>query len=195
MSDANSAADKLEQPHNDEQAPSDAEEAAEMTDETPQAEELAEGVNLMQAWIEAQQEAKTNRDGWQRAQAEFANYKKRVTRERRELFQRASLNTLKELLPVIDDFDRAFENVPQDISENPWFDGVTMIQRKFEGLLEKFDIETIDPTGEPFDPNFHEAIGADDSDEAESGHVTETLQKGYRAGDFVLRLALVRVAS
>lgn len=191
MSDANSAADKLEQPHNDEQAPSDAEEAAEMTDETPQAEALAEGVNLMQAWIEAQQEAKANLDGWQRAQAEFANYKKRETRMR----QRVAQATLKELLPVIDDFDRAFENVPQDISENPWFDGVTMIQRKFEGLLEKFDIETIDPTGEPFDPNFHEAIGADDSDEAESGHVTETLQKGYRAGDFVLRLALVRVAS
>ena len=191
MSDANSAADKLEQPHNDEQAPSDAEEAAAITDETPQTEELAEGANLMELLIEAQQEAKTNLDGWQRAQAEFANYKKRETRVR----QRVAQATLKELLPVIDDFDRAFENVPQDISENPWFDGVAMIQRKFEGLLEKFDIETIDPTGEPFDPNFHEAIGADDSDEVESGHVTETLQKGYRAGDFVLRLALVRVAS
>lgn len=194
MNDANSAADKLEQPRSEEQTPSDAEESAEIADETPQA-ELAEGANLMQILIEAQQEAKTNRDGWQRAQAEFANYKKRVTRERRELFQRASLDTLKELLPVIDDFDRALENVPQDISENPWFDGVAMIQRKFEALLEKFDIEAIDPTGEPFDPNFHEAIGTDDSGEAESGHVTETLQKGYRAGDIVLRLALVRVAS
>lgn len=194
MSDANSAADKLEQPHSEEQTPLDAEESAEIADETPQA-ELAEGVNLMQAWIEAQQEAKTNRDGWQRAQAEFANYKKRVTREKSDLRQHGSRDTLKELLPVIDDFDRALENVPQDISENPWFDGVAMIQRKFEGLLEKFDIKAIDPTGEPFDPNFHEAIGTDDSDEAESGHVTETLQKGYRAGDIVLRLALVRVAS
>ena len=195
MSDANSASDKLEQPRSEEQAPLDPEESDEMVDEAPQAEELAEGANLMQILIEAQQEAKTNRDGWQRAQAEFANYKKRVTRERRELSQRASLDTLKELLPVIDDFDRALENVPQDISENPWFDGVAMIQRKFEALLEKFDIEAIDPTGEPFDPNFHEAIGTDDSGEAESGHVTETLQKGYRAGDIVLRLAMVRVAS
>ena len=195
MSDANSTADKLEQPRSEEQAPLDPEESAEKVDEAPQAEELAEGANLMQILIEAQQEAKANRDGWQRAQAEFANYKKRVTRERRELSQRASLDTLKELLPVIDDFDRALENVPQDISENPWFDGVAMIQRKFEALLEKFDIEAIDPTGEPFDPNFHEAIGTDDSGEAESGHVTETLQKGYRDGDIVLRLALVRVAS
>ena len=194
MSDANSAADKLEQPRSEEQTPSDAEESAEIADETPQA-ERAEGANLMQILIEAQQEAKTNRDGWQRAQAEFANYKKRVTREKSDLRQRGSRDTLKELLPVIDDFDRALENVPQDIRENPWFDGVAMIQRKFEGLLEKFDIETIDPTGEPFDPNFHEAIGADDSGEAESGHVTETLQKGYRAGDIVLRLAMVRVAS
>ena len=195
MSDADSTADKLEQPHNNEQTPSDAEESADMTDETPQAEELVEGVNLMQALIAAQQEAQSNKDGWQRAMAEFANYKKRETRKQRERFQRASLDTLESLLPVIDDFDRAFENVPQDIRENPWFDGVAMIQRKLETLLEKYQIEAIDPTGEPFDPNFHEAIGADDSADVESGHVTATLQKGYRAGKTMLRPALVRVAS
>lgn len=195
MSDADSTADKLEQPHNNEQTPSDAEESADMTDETPQAEELVEGVNLMQALIAAQQEAQSNKDGWQRAMAEFANYKKRETRKQRERFQRASLDTLESLLPVIDDFDRAFENVPPDIRENPWFDGVAMIQRKLETLLGKYQIEAIDPTGEPFDPNFHEAIGADDSADVESGHVTATLQKGYRAGKTMLRPALVRVAS
>ena len=145
--------------------------------------------------IEAQKEAKTNQDGWQRARAEFANYKKRTERERSELFQRAALDTLRALLPVIDDFDRAFDNVPETISEAPWLGGVEMIRRKFMTLLEQYAVEAIDPTGDPFDPNLHQAIGAEASDEVESGHVIETLQKGYRAGDNVLRLALVKVAS
>lgn len=157
--------------------------------------EIPEGTNLMQALIDAQKEAQSNKDGWQRARAEFANYKKRVERERTEVFQRASLDTLKGLLPVIDDFDRAFESIPDELADNPWIGGVTMIQRKFENLLEKYEIEAIDPSGEPFDPNFHEAVGTDDSDEVESGHVTITLQKGYKAGNQVLRPALVKVAN
>ena len=160
-----------------------------------EAPELPEGINLMQAFIEAQREAQSNKDGWQRARAEFANYKKRIERERIEVFQRASLDTLKALLPIVDDFDRAFESLPEDISDNPWIGGVSMIQRKFVTLLEQYEVEAIDPTGDVFDPNLHQAIGTDESDEVESGRVTETLQKGYRAGDKILRLALVKVAS
>jgi molecular chaperone GrpE len=201
MSDVKNPADELER----EQTP--AEDAAEPGDELsaePEAEaveapqeelELPEGANLLQLLIEAQKEAKTNEDGWQRARAEFANYKKRNERERRELFQRATLDTLKSLLPIIDDFDRAFQNVPEAINEDPWIGGVSMIQRKFTTLLEQYEIEAIDPTSSPFDPNLHQAIGAEESDEVESGHVIETLQKGYRAGEQVLRLALVKVAS
>jgi molecular chaperone GrpE len=70
-----------------------------------------------------------------------------------------------------------------------------MIQRKFDNVLEQYNIEVIDPVGEVFDPNYHEAIGTDDSDDVESGHVTVTLQKGYKAGEQILRPALVRVAS
>ena len=200
MSDVNSPAEELER---DEEMPagaeSGAEDAAEPTEavgEAPEAElELPEGTNLIQALIDAQMEAQANKDGWQRTHAEFANYRKRNERERGELFQRAALDTLKALLPIIDDFDRAFENVPEAFGEDPWIGGVTMIQRKFMTFLEKYEVEAIDPTGDPFDPNLHQAIGAEDSDEVESGHVIATLQKGYRAGDKVLRLALVKVAS
>lgn len=181
-------------PKSDEDEPAqDAVEDGDVDEE--EAPELPEGINLMQAFIEAQQEAQTNKDGWQRARAEFANYKKRIERERVMLFQRASLDTLKALLPIVDDFDRAFESMPEDISENPWIGGVSMIQRKFVTLLEQYDVEAIDPTGEPFDPNLHQAIGTEESDDVESGHVIATLQKGYRAGDNILRLALVKVAS
>ena len=170
------------------EAPHSAQEADEPLD-------LPDGANLLQMLIEAQMEAKTNEDGWQRARAEFANYKKRIERERSELFQRAALDTLKALLPIIDDFDRAFDSVPDALGEEPWLDGISMIRRKFVNLLELYDIEAIDPTGGPFDPNMHQAIGAEDSDEFESGNVIATLQKGYRAGDQVLRLALVKVAN
>ena len=204
MTDVNNPTDELEkeaieEPTADEQ-PGSLEETADDTAESTESavddeRDLPEGINLMQAFIEAQKEAQANKDGWQRARAEFANFKRRTERERSDLFQRASLDTLKALLPIIDDFDRAFESVPEDISEHAWIGGVSMIQRKFLTLLEQYEIEAIDPAGEPFDPNLHQAIGAEESDEVESGHVTETLQKGYRAGDNVLRLALVKVAS
>jgi len=201
MSDVKNPAEELER---EETLPNEGAEPAEERAIEPDAEpivapedeiELPEGANLLQMLIEAQKEAKTNEDGWQRARAEFANYKKRNDRERRELFQRAALDTLNSLLPIIDDFDRAFESVPEPISEDPWIGGVSMIQRKFATLLEQYEVEAIDPTGGPFDPNLHQAIGAEDSDEVESGHVIDTLQKGYRAGEQVLRLALVKVAN
>ncbi len=201
MSDIKSPADELEReeesvasaddPEN-ESAPEQAEELAEEAEELL---DLPEGANLLQMLIEAQKEAQANEDGWQRARAEFSNYKKRIERERTELFQRAALDTLQALLPIIDDFDRAFESVPGPLEEDPWIGGVAMIQRKFAGVLEQYEVEAIDPTGAAFDPNLHQAIGAEESDEVESGHVIATLQKGYRAGDTVLRLALVKVAS
>ena len=194
MSDINNTPEEIE---DQEISPDDAEDTMQdnSVDEASNTVNIEEGTNLMQALIDAQKEAKTNEDGWQRARAEFANYKKRVDRERTELFQRASLDTLKDLLPIIDDFDRAFQNIPDELSDNPWIGGVSMIQRKFENMLEKYQIEPIDPTGELFDPNFHEAVGTDDTDEVESGHVSVTLQKGYTAGNQILRPAMVKVAN
>ena len=140
------------------------------------------------------QKAQENLDGWQRARAEFANYKKRVERELKDSRQAGAYDVLIEMLPIIDDFERAMSNVPEDIQENPWMDGISLIQRKFAKLLEAHDVDVIDPVGELFDPNRHEAVGMDDTDDIESGHVTTTLQKGYIAGERVLRPALVRVA-
>ena len=185
------AAAKAELPAKDD----DSEQAEAAAAESAEQLELPEGANLLQMLIDAQKEAQANEEGWQRARAEFSNYKKRIERERVELFQRAAIDTLQALLPIIDDFDRAFESVPEALAEDPWIDGVAMIQRKFAGVLEQYDVEAMDPTGAPFDPNLHQAIGAEESDEVESGCVIETLQKGYRAGDTVLRLALVKVAS
>jgi molecular chaperone GrpE len=140
-------------------------------------------------------EAQANLEGWQRSRAEFLNYKKRTDREIKESRDKAGLDALSKVLPIIDDFERAVNNIPEDLKTNPWVSGTALIQRKFDKLLEEFSIQRIDPTGEPFDPRFHEAIGTDPiTDDIPGGHVTVTLQKGYVTGERVLRPALVRVA-
>lgn len=143
--------------------------------------------------LELQKQAQTYLEGWQRERAEFANYKKRMERDKLDLYQTAANDVLKNLLPVLDDLERAFSNLPADLKDNSWVDGMGGVQRKFLKVLETFNVTPIDPTGQPFDPNEHEAIGTDDS-ELPPGTVTTTMQRGYRAGERVLRPALVKVA-
>lgn len=134
-------------------------------------------------------------DGWQRSRAEFANYRKRVDKERDELYQTSTVDTLRKILPVIDDFDRALSNVPPDKAEDAMIKGFSQIHRKLTSLLETSGVKVVNPVGEEFNPAFHEAIGQDESTDIPSGHITVVLQKGYLHGDKVLRPAIVRVAS
>ncbi len=142
------------------------------------------------------QEAQTNLEGWQRARADFTNYKKRMERELSDSREKTALDTLVKMLPIVDDFERAVQNMPADLSQHPWVSGTALILKKFEKLLDEYQVTTIDPVGQPFDPHQHEAVGMDDPvDGIASGHITVTLQKGYICGERVLRPALVRVAS
>ena len=142
-----------------------------------------------------EEEVEMNKQGWQRTMAEFQNYKRRVEREQQATSVRLSMDVLTKLLPIIDDFERAMANRPEEFKDHPWLSGTLLIEGKFKKLLDEYNVEIIDPAGEPFDPNVHQAIVMDDSDEVESGHVIETLQKGYQSGDYLLRPALVRVAN
>jgi molecular chaperone GrpE len=153
------------------------------------------GASLEVQLTEAQAKANEYLDGWQRARAEFANYKKRAEKERDEIYQNAAVETLRKLLPIIDDFDRAVANVPADKADDEVIKGFSLIHRKMLTLLDSTGVKVINPVGEVFDPAFHEAIGRDESSDLESGRVTAVLQKGYVYGDKVLRPALVRVAS
>jgi molecular chaperone GrpE len=161
--------------------------------ETPKTVPEADGVEIKMAEVQAK--ANEYLEGWQRTRAEFANYKKRTDKEMRESHQRGTHDALAKILPLLDDFERALGNLPDELKDHAWVSGVTMLQRKFEKLLQEYNVEVIDPVGESFDPNKHEAIGMEPSDEHESGHVTVTLQKGYASGERVLRPALVKVAS
>lgn len=171
----------------------------ETTPETPPAAdetEIPAAEDELQAEVDKlRTEAAEYLEGWQRARAEFSNYRRRVDREREDHRREAAINVLADFLPVLDDLERALGNIPDDVSDHTWAKGITLIGEKFTTVLANHGLEAIDPAGEAFDPTRHEAVGMDNSDDVESGHVTIVLQKGYAYGDKVLRPALVRVAS
>ncbi len=140
-------------------------------------------------------QAAENLDGWQRARAEFANYKRRVEAERTELAANAGAEALRRVLPAVDDFERAMQTLPDELKDNPWINGVTMVQRKLNAALEQSGITPlVTNPGDAFDPNVHEAITHEDSDQVASGQIIGEVQRGYKIGDRVLRPAMVRVA-
>ncbi len=143
----------------------------------------------------ARAEAARNLDGWQRAQAEFANARKRLEKQRADAYVDANIDLVRKLLPVVDDMDRALPSAPENIQGDAWFSGLVMVARKFGSVLESLQVEPIEAVGRPFDPNFHEAIGQDMTDEYEGGIISREMQKGYRLGDRVIRPSLVYVAA
>jgi len=143
---------------------------------------------------EAQALADSHLDQWRRTAAEFSNYKKRTERERIEFQKSATAGFIMRLLPTIDDLDRAFENLPGDLSDHDWVNGIQMVRQKLNALLDQEGVETIDCADGSFDPAQHEAITYEENDEHDEGEIIDVFQKGYRIGERVLRPAQVRVA-
>jgi len=143
---------------------------------------------------EAQAQAAEYLDGWQRARAEFANYKKRMEGEREELIRLANSGLVYQLLPILDDFERAADTLPDNLRTLTWVDGVLLIARKLQAILEAAGLELIQAQGKPFDPNFHDAVIYEPVDDpALDDHVVEELQKGYLFGGKVLRPTMVKI--
>ncbi len=140
---------------------------------------------------EFEAKAAENLDGWQRAVAEFQNYKKRMDRDRESDKAIMKGDLVKRVLPVLDDLERALQNRPE---EDPWTSGIELIKRKLQSLLEAEGLKRIEAEGALFDPNFHEAISYESADGMESGRIIGVVQNGYMLGDYVVRPAMVRVA-
>jgi len=140
---------------------------------------------------EAQALAAEYKDGWQRSVAEFQNYRRRIETERAETYQSAVGGIIKRYLPVLDDMERAIGSRPADL---PWADGVELICRKLQSILEAEGLKRIEAEGQKFDPNFHEAISQEPADGVESGTVLAVIRNGYMLGERVIRPAMVRVA-
>lgn len=147
-----------------------------------------------EAVMDTQAQAAEYLEGWQRARAEFSNYKKRVDRELQDAYSRAAGDVITRYLTILDDLERALQDVPKDEKTANWAQGIDLIYRKMKAMIEAEGVEVIEAEGQPFDPNLHEAISHEESEELKGGYIIDVVQQGYRMGDRVLRPAMVRVA-
>jgi len=146
--------------------------------------------SLKKALAEETAKAQDYLSNWQRTQADFINYKKRTEQERSEMGRFANAALMLSLLPIVDDLERALDNVTDKLRGMTWVDGIELIYRKLRATLEGQGLSEIKAVGETFDPNYHEAVLEVDGEE---GKVIEEIQKGYKLYDRVLRPTMVKV--
>ncbi len=139
-------------------------------------------------------QAEENYQRFLRAQADFDNFRRRSRQEREESAKYASLKVVESLLPALDNFERALSANKETASVESLIQGVDMVLRQMKQALEQEGLQPMNVVGEPFNPEFHQAVMQVESDEHESGIVVEELQKGYLLKDKVIRPAMVKVA-
>ncbi|HET9910772.1 MAG TPA: nucleotide exchange factor GrpE [Anaerolineales bacterium] len=185
--------EKKKHKHEKEQAESEIEEnKAEAVSTSEDTEQLsAEIESLKKQLAEAESKTTEYKDSWLRSQAEFQNFRRRMERDSEMMHASMKGDIVKKVLPVLDDLERALQNRSAD---DPWANGIELVARKFQNILESEGVKKIEARGKEFDPNFHEAISHEPADGAQSGHVIGVVQNGYMIGERVIRPALVRVA-
>ncbi|MDY3738673.1 MAG: nucleotide exchange factor GrpE [Peptoniphilaceae bacterium] len=132
------------------------------------------------------------KDKYQRLLADFSNYKQREEKNKVEFKKYAIEGLVEKMLPVLDSFDRALENVDKDDS---FVKGIKLTRDEFWKILSNEGLEEIESDNVKFDPTLHQAVLAEDCEGVESGFVSETFQKGYKIGNKVIRPAMVKVAN
>jgi len=148
-----------------------------------------------EALAEAEKKAAEYLSGWQRSQASFENFRKRTTAEQAQWRSTANAALLGRLLPVLDDFRRAFAVVPDAIAEDPWLNGIELVERKVQTILETENVQEITvETGDLFDPNYHEAVLYQVVPGFDEGQIVAVVEVGYMLGDRVLRPSMVVIA-
>ncbi len=151
----------------------------------------ADDIDAVKAQLdEERQKAQSYYASWQRAAADYQNFKRRVEEERSETARFANAALIINMLPLLDDLDRALKNVDAHLAGLTWVDGIRLIHRKFQALVEMAGVEEIDADGQTFDPAQHEAVS---QAPGEDGKVVAVVQKGYKLGDRVIRPAMVVV--
>jgi len=145
---------------------------------------------LQQALAEEKEKAEKYLANWQRSQADFVNYKQRIEQEKKEIIEFANSTLISNLLPIMDDLERAFASVPAALDESNWTEGIRLIYNKFKATLEAQGLTEIKARGEPFDPRLHEAVMQREGDD---GMIVEEIQKGYKFKEKVVRPSLVIV--
>jgi molecular chaperone GrpE len=147
-----------------------------------------------QQLTEAQKQAVEYLDLLQRTQADFINYRRRMNQERAETRTNAQIELLNQLLPILDDLERAMMAIPQDLVQSHWVQGLLLTARRLLTLLNQLGIKRIGATGEQFDPRLHEAITVESNTDAPEGTIIRIVRAGYALGERVIRPAQVIVA-
>ncbi len=132
-------------------------------------------------------------DRVKRQLAEFENFRKRTDKEKEMMFETGAKSVLEKILPIVDNFERGLANIKPEEESDPHVEGMRMIYKQLMGELEKLEVKPIEAVGSEFNPDFHNAIMQEASDEYESGFVSKELQKGYMYRDSVLRHSMVAV--
>ena len=177
-----------------EYAEATADEQANVETAAEQAEAAAPPISVDdEAVAAAQKERDAYKEQFLRAVADFDNYRKRIERERRELSEYAAADVLLDLLPIIDNFERALQ-APATGDTEAFKRGIELIHKQMLDLLRKRGVSHIDAHGADFDPNVHQAVIHEPSEEHREGEVMEELQRGYKLGDRLLRPSMVKVA-
>ena len=151
-------------------------------------------VQLVNEYKEAIKARDVAEDRYLRAAAEFANARRRAEMRADSEVRSSRERLLSNVLPVVDDFDRAFQSVPDNARESTWVEGFALIQRKLQNTLQREGVTPIEAKGQPFDATRHQAVMVEIADDVPSGTVLEVLQQGYMLDDRVLRPAMVKVA-
>jgi len=157
-------------------------------------EELSPEEQLQAALDQARSEAKAHQEQYLRTLADMENLRKRTQREKEELGKFANENILREILPVIDNLERAIEHAEQADSSDGLLEGVQMTLTQFSQVLERFGVKPVESLGEPFDPALHQAMGQMETEEFPANTVAQQMQKGYQLNERLLRPAMVMVA-
>lgn len=161
-----------------------------------QTETAAEEIETFEQELkEAQEETKQTNDKLLRTLADFENYKKRIHKEQQDLAKHSAERFVRELLPILDDFDRILDHLPAEPTGElkVLIDGTRLIHANFQKCLKHFQVEEVATDGEKFNPHWHEAVGDAESD-LESGTIVQCHRKGYKLHDRLLRPAVVTVA-
>ena len=163
------------------------------TEETPQPEKKEKKKSKKDSEIEAlKAELDVQSDQLMRTAAEFDNFKKRTEREKASIAEFAKAGLIKQLLPILDNIDRA---AAADRDSADYIKGIEMIVKQFEAIVSNLNIEEIAKEGDQFDPNFHEAVMHVEDEALGENVIAQVLQKGYKIGDTVIRAAMVKVAN
>jgi len=142
---------------------------------------------------ECQKEKEEFLTGWQRARADFLNYKKEEAERVRRILKYANEDLVFKILPILDNFEKAEEGISKELKDDEYFKGILQIRNQLQGLLKSQGVEEIKSLGEKFNPNFHEVVEEVKVEDKESGIVVEETQKGYMFEGKLLRPAKVKV--